>query len=97
MRATCTARHLVSTVHVVCPRFCAYLAVPTTSTILLSDLIALEEAKLKVARALVDLKLEHSKLQETIESDRYALTTDLLNSKNEVVELEMRCATIVSQ
>lgn len=38
----------------------------------------------------MDLKLEHSKLLERFESDRYALTTDLLAAKNDVVELEMR-------
>ena len=42
-----------------------------------------------VSRSLLDLKLEHSKLLEKFESDRYALTTDLLAAKNEVVELEM--------
>lgn len=54
------------------------------------ELITSEESKLEVTRSLLDLKLEHSKLQEKFESDRYALTTDLLAAKNEVVELEMR-------
>lgn len=43
-----------------------------------------------MSRSLLDLKLEHSKLLEKFESDRYALTTDLLAAKNEVVELEMK-------
>lgn len=42
-----------------------------------------------MSRCLLDLKLEHSKLLERFETDRYALTTDLLAAKNEVVELEM--------
>ena len=54
------------------------------------ELISAEEGKLAVSRSLLDLKLEHSKLLEKFESDRYALTTDLLAAKNEVVELEMR-------
>lgn len=54
------------------------------------ELISAEEGKLAVSRSLLDLKLEHSKLLERFESDRYALTTDLLAAKNEVVELEMR-------
>ncbi|CAM9397167.1 unnamed protein product, partial [Hapterophycus canaliculatus] len=53
------------------------------------ELIAAEESKLAVSRSLLDLKLEHSKLLEKFESDRYALTTDLLAAKNEVVDLEM--------
>ncbi|CAN0004803.1 unnamed protein product, partial [Ectocarpus sp. 6 AP-2014] len=53
------------------------------------ELISAEEGKLAVSRSLLDLKLEHSKLLERFESDRYALTTDLLAAKNEVVELEM--------
>eukprot|EP00903_Cladosiphon_okamuranus_P012440 g11653.t1 len=53
------------------------------------ELISAEEGKLAVSRSLLDLKLEHSKLLEKFESDRYALTTDLLAAKNEVVELEM--------
>lgn len=53
------------------------------------ELITAEEEKLDVSRCLLDLKLEHSKLLEKFETDRYALTTDLLAAKNEVVELEM--------
>eukprot|EP00752_Nemacystus_decipiens_P002720 g2539.t1 len=53
------------------------------------ELISAEEEKLAVSRSLLDLKLEHSKLLEKFESDRYALTSDLLAAKNEVVELEM--------
>ncbi|CAN0228063.1 unnamed protein product, partial [Pylaiella littoralis] len=53
------------------------------------ELITAEEGKLAVSRSLLDLKLEHSALLERFESDRYALTTDLLAAKNEVVELEM--------
>lgn len=56
------------------------------------ELVTAEEGKLDVSRSLLDLKLEHSKLLERFESDRYALTTDLLAAKNEVVELEMRQA-----
>lgn len=43
-----------------------------------------------MARSLLDLKLQQSKLLEKFESDRYALTTSLLAAKNEIVELEMK-------
>lgn len=61
-----------------------------TSTTHNRELITAEEGKLDVARSLLDLKLEHSNVLEKVESDRYALTTDLLAAKNEVVDLEMR-------
>lgn len=62
---------------------------PLSFQCLSRELISAEEGKLSVSRSLLDLKLEHSKLLERFESDRYALTTDLLAAKNEVVELEM--------
>lgn len=62
---------------------------PPLMTVFLRELISAEEGKLAVSRSLLSLKLEHSKLLEKFESDRYGLTTDLLAAKNEVVELEM--------
>lgn len=54
------------------------------------ELITAEEEKLVVSRCLLDLKLEHTKLQEKFEAERYALTTDLLATKNDFSELETR-------
>lgn len=52
------------------------------------ELIKAEEDKLAIARAFVDLKLEHSKLQEQSEKQKFDLTSALLTSKNEYFDLD---------
>ncbi|CAM9664103.1 unnamed protein product, partial [Discosporangium mesarthrocarpum] len=54
------------------------------------ELITAEEGKLEVTRLLLDLKLEHSKLVEKFEGEKYVVASELLAAKNAVVELEMR-------
>ncbi|CAM9519004.1 unnamed protein product [Chrysoparadoxa australica] len=54
------------------------------------DLIAAEESKLEVAKALVELRLEHSQLQEKAEAENFDVTSELLQTKNEVVNLQLK-------
>lgn len=52
------------------------------------QLIQLEEDKLSLARSLVELKLEHSQLQEKAERERFDLTSNLLTAKSDNFELD---------
>lgn len=52
------------------------------------ELIRNEEDKLSIARALVELKLEHSQLEETLEKERFDLTSALLSAKNQNFDLD---------
>eukprot|EP00953_Heterococcus_sp_UTEX-ZZ885_P022263 12330-Heterococcus_DN1.PRE.1 len=54
------------------------------------DLIAAEEGRLDISKALLDLKLEHSRLQEKHEAERYSIASELLSVKNEACDLELR-------
>lgn len=52
------------------------------------ELIKSEEEKLTIARALVELKLEHSQLRESIEKERFELNSQNIASKEQVKALE---------
>jgi hypothetical protein len=52
------------------------------------ELIKAEEDKLSVARALVELKLEHSARQEQTEKEKFELSSALLAAKNEIFDLD---------
>ena len=52
------------------------------------ELIKAEEDKLSIARALVELKLQYSQLQEKAEKDKFDLTSALLTAKNEYFDLD---------
>lgn len=52
------------------------------------ELIKAEEEKLITARALVELKIEHSHLLESSENERFELSSGLLSSKKRISELE---------
>jgi len=54
------------------------------------ELIRAEEDKLSVARALVELKLEHSAKQEQGEKDKFEITSALLAAKNEIFDLDQQ-------
>jgi hypothetical protein len=54
------------------------------------ELVRAEEEKLSVARALVELKLEHSAKQEQIEKDKFEITSALLAAKNEIFDLDQQ-------
>ena len=52
------------------------------------ELIKSEEEKLTIARALVELKLEHSQLREGIEKERFELTSQMMASKEQLKVLQ---------
>jgi coiled-coil domain-containing protein 78 len=53
-------------------------------------LIAAEQEKLKISKALVDLQIENNELVERSENDKYELVTKLLNAENEIMESERK-------
>jgi len=52
------------------------------------ELIKSEEDKLSIARALVELKLEYSQLQEEAEKEKFAALSELVAARNAVVDLD---------
>ena len=55
-----------------------------------SELISSEEEKLKVSKALIELQIENTKLQEQISNNSYDVNTKLLHAENDVMELNMK-------
>eukprot|EP00741_Cyanophora_paradoxa_P002100 tig00000551_g2036.t1 len=54
------------------------------------ELIASEEERLTVSRALVDLQIENNTLAEKAEAEKYEVVNKLLSTENELLEAEMR-------
>ncbi len=52
------------------------------------ELVLIQTEKISLARALIELKLQHSNLLESVEKDKFELTSALLEIKNENFELE---------
>lgn len=52
------------------------------------DLIRSEEEKMTISRALVELKLQHSQMQEQFEKEKYELTTSAMHNKNDLYDLD---------
>ena len=61
------------------------------------ELIDSETEKLKTARALIELKLEHSQLRESSENERFDLSTALLNEKNRSAEMDLQLKDLGEQ
>ncbi len=55
-----------------------------------TELINSEEEKLKVSKALLDIKISHQTMMEKAEQEKYELVTRLLNAENDIMELELR-------
>ncbi|KAH9070155.1 hypothetical protein Ae201684P_002525 [Aphanomyces euteiches] len=49
-----------------------------------------EREKLRLSKAIVDLQLQHTALLESVEKDKFDLTTKLLNAENDILELQMK-------
>mmetsp|Transcript_5213 Transcript_5213/g.11029 ORF Transcript_5213/g.11029 Transcript_5213/m.11029 type:complete len:1105 (+) Transcript_5213:190-3504(+) len=56
------------------------------------ELILSETQKLEISKTLIDLKLEYSELNEKHEEEKYVLTTQNYNAKNQVSDLEIKLA-----
>ena len=52
------------------------------------EMVVLQGEKVSLARALVELKMQHSALMETSERDKFDLTSSVLALKNELFELD---------
>ena len=61
------------------------------------ELIESEEEKLTIAKALVELKLEHSALREKSEKEHFELTSQLLTAKKQIVELDSKALLAQSE
>ena len=55
-----------------------------------ASLIAAEEDKLKLSKALLDLQIDHSQQAEQHEQQKYDIMTKLLNAENSILELELK-------
>ena len=54
------------------------------------ELIKSEEEKLKVSKALVELQIENTKLQEIIQNDKFENNSKLLHAENDVLESNIK-------
>lgn len=54
------------------------------------ELINSEEEKLKVSKALVELQIENTKLQEIIQNDKFENNSKLLHAENDVLESNIK-------
>ena len=55
-----------------------------------AELIASEEQKLEISKALLEAKLKASEVAEAFETEKYEITTAMLNAKNEVSDLDIK-------
>eukprot|EP00698_Gefionella_okellyi_P018318 TRINITY_DN5479_c0_g1_i1.p1 TRINITY_DN5479_c0_g1~~TRINITY_DN5479_c0_g1_i1.p1 ORF type:complete len:931 (-),score=273.93 TRINITY_DN5479_c0_g1_i1:1445-4237(-) len=55
-----------------------------------AELLAAEEEKIKISKALIDLRIENTSLQERGEEDKFELMNKILTFENDVMELEMK-------
>lgn len=65
-----------------------------------SELIDSEEEKLKVSKALIELQIENTKLQEIVANSSYDVNTKLMHAENDLLELnikEERAAKAISE
>ncbi|CDW90229.1 kinesin-like protein [Stylonychia lemnae] len=55
-----------------------------------AELIQSEEEKLKVSKALIELQIENTKLQEMISNNTFDVNTKLLHAENDLLELNIK-------
>eukprot|EP00003_Mantamonas_plastica_P002705 TRINITY_DN1206_c0_g2_i10.p1 TRINITY_DN1206_c0_g2~~TRINITY_DN1206_c0_g2_i10.p1 ORF type:complete len:879 (-),score=332.36 TRINITY_DN1206_c0_g2_i10:832-3468(-) len=67
-----------------------YNALVESKTDLKSNLIEQEEEKLHVSKALLELQIENTKLQESRETDKYEMVNKLLTAENDLLEMQMK-------
>jgi len=54
------------------------------------ELIKSEEEKLKVSKAMIELQIENTKLQEIIQNDKFNINSKLLHAENDVLEANLK-------
>lgn len=55
-----------------------------------SELISSEEEKLKVSKALIELQIDNTRLQELISNGQYDINTKLLHQENDMLEFNLK-------
>ena len=55
-----------------------------------AELIQSEEEKLKVSKALIELQIENTKLQEMLSNNNFDVNTKLLHAENDMLELNLK-------
>ena len=55
-----------------------------------SELISSEEEKLKVSKALIELQIENTRLQEIISNGQFDINTKLLHAENDMLEFNLK-------
>ena len=54
------------------------------------QLIEVEEEKLRVSKALLDVQIESNQLKQSNDDERYGMINKLLQAENDILELEMK-------
>jgi len=61
-----------------------------SKTELQGGLIESEEEKLKVSKAMIELQIENTKLQEVVHNDKFNSNAKLLHAENDVLEANLK-------
>jgi len=56
-----------------------------------------EEQKLEISKALIELKLANSEMAEKFETEKYEVTTHMLNARTEVADLDIKLRDVEEQ
>ena len=55
-----------------------------------AELITSEEEKLKVSKALIELQIENTRMQEMVQNGQFDTSAKLLHAENDMLELNLR-------
>ncbi len=55
-----------------------------------AELIQSEEEKLKVSKALIELQIENTRLQEMLQNGQFDVNTKLLHAENDMLEMNLK-------
>jgi len=55
-----------------------------------AELITSEEEKLKVSKALIELQIENTRLQEAVQNGQFDTSAKMLHAENDMLELNLR-------
>jgi hypothetical protein len=55
-----------------------------------AELITSEEEKLKVSKALIELQIENTRIQEMVQNGQFDTSSKLLHAENDMLELNLR-------
>ena len=55
-----------------------------------AELIQSEEEKLKVSKALIELQIENTRLQEMLQNGQFDVSSKLLHAENDMLEMNLK-------